>query len=388
MKIAILSIYPASRPFHGGQRRVDAIGRVLRAAGHSVFVIPVFFPGSYPNHDREEARTALPDHLLAGLHRAGLREDLHLHRLLGAGVPAFEATRARIDEIRPDILHLEQPWLFPLLDPLLAVLPRATRERLRIVYGSQNIESLLVPARFRDEAGALERAAACRADLVVAVSEADARVLSGWRATSGTGPVILAPNGSWPPILDPAAPRLIAEDYLLVVGSAHAPNAAGYWDVFGRIPGCVPPDARLVVVGGMANLLRDDPRYRHFRKLNDHLVRLMGVVDEATLQALLTHARGICLPINAGGGTNLKTAEALLTLKPVIALRTAFRGFEDAAALDGIYIADTENDFRACVRRLFRGNLSSRRRAEDVERYGWSATLDKLAPAYERLART
>jgi glycosyltransferase involved in cell wall biosynthesis len=384
VKIVTLSTYPVSHPFHGGQRRLDAISCVLRGAGHEVLALPLFFGGHYPEHDAQEARTALPDDLHAALSRAGWREDLHMHRLLRPGVPAFDAACARLREIGPDVLHFEQPWLVPLLEPLLAALPDPAR--VTVVYGSQNIESGLIPERFRAETLALEQAATRRADLVIAVSAADAQVLTGWRAPGREVPVLLAPNGSWAPVLETQGPRPMEEDYVLLVGSGHAPNAEGYWDVIGRIPGCIPPDARLVVVGGLGDLLRSDPRHRHFRMLNDHLVRLMGKVSEEALQALLSHARGICLPIKSGGGTNLKTAEALLTLKPVIAMRPAFRGYEEALHLGGVHVADTEAVFRGLMRQLFTGTLTGTRRAEDVAQYTWDRTLADLPAAYDRLA--
>ena len=160
VKIVTLSTYPYSQPFHGGQRRLDAIARILRAAGHEVFALPLFFPGQYSRHDATEAITGLHDTLRAEMLSAGLREDLHLPSLLQAGVPAFDAARHRLFEIRPDILHVEQPWLFPLVDRLLEVLPDAPR--ISVVYGSQNVESDLMPERFRDEARAIEQAAVRR----------------------------------------------------------------------------------------------------------------------------------------------------------------------------------------------------------------------------------
>lgn len=385
VKIVTLSTYPVSQPFHGGQRRLDAIVRCLRAAGHEVETLPLFFGSNYPDHDATEARTALPGEMYRGLVEAGLREDLHMHRLLKPGVPAFDAALDRLSAFAPDLLFFEQPWLFPLLDALLGVLPAP--ERVRVVYGSQNVESVLMPEPHRAETRALEQAAVHRADLVIAVSAADADVLAGWRPASGREvPVFVAPNGCWPPELDAGAPRPVAEDYVLMVGSGHPPNAEGYWDVIGRIPGCIPPDARLVVAGGVGDLLKADPRHRHFRRLNDLLVQVTGRVSEPRLQALLAHARAILLPIKSGGGTNLKTAEALLTLKPVIAMRPAFRGYEEAMTLGGVHVAQTEAEFRSLVRQLFTGALQGSRRAEDVNRYTWDAMLSGLPAACARLA--
>ena len=142
VKIVTLSTYPVSSPFHGGQRRLEAICRVLRGAGHEVRAMPFFFGPHYPQHDAEEALTALPVELHGELARAGLREDLHMHTLLRPGLPVFEAARRRLAEIRPEVLHVEQPWLMPLLDALTEGLER----RPAVVYGSQNIESVLAPA--------------------------------------------------------------------------------------------------------------------------------------------------------------------------------------------------------------------------------------------------
>lgn len=380
VKIAVLSTYPVSRPIHGGQRRVDAILRALGKAGHEVRPLPVFFGSNYPEHGAAEAPTALPGEDLQRIFAEGRREDLHMHELLHPGQPVFDALRDQLRAFAPDVVQFEHPWLFPLLDrmPELA--------DVTVVYSSHNIEADLAPARFRDAVLAVEQAAARRADLIVAVSEADARSLSAWAAEGRGAPVVVAPNGCWPPALDPSVPRPVKEDYLLLVGSGHAPNAEGYWDVIGKVPGCIPPDARLVVAGDLGNLLRSDPRHRHYRMLNDHIVQLAGKVSDSALQALLTHARGILLPIKSGGGTNLKTAEALLSLKPVVAMRPAFRGFEEAMTLDGVHVAETEADFRSGVRALFAGDIAGTRRAEDVARYGWDATLSGLAAAYDGLA--
>ena len=386
VKIVTLSTYPVSRPFHGGQRRLDAILRVLRGAGHEVSALPVFFGDNYADHDPIEARTALSADLLHRLHDKGQREDLHMHHLLAPGTPAFDAICQRLHDLAPDAVQFEHPWLFPLLDHLPG------RDHLKIIYSAHNIETDLMPDRFRAQTRALEQAAARRADLVIAVSAEDAAVLNSWRAPElggkrggGQSAVVVAPNGSWPPALDASVPRPLAQDYLLLVGSSHPPNVQGYWEGIGKIPGCIPPDARLVVAGGMGDLLQRDPRHRHFRLLNDHLVHVTGRIEEERLQAFLTHAKGICLPITTGGGTNLKTAEALLSLKPVIAMRPAFRGFDAAVTLSGVHLADTAQAFRAGVRDLFAGRLTSARSAGDVARYTWEATLADLPPAYARL---
>lgn len=380
MRIVSLSTYPVTLPQHGGQRRVDAMIRC--AAGHGIEIInvPIFFGPGYPSSSAEDQQTALSGEDHAALTSAGLLADLHIHTCLHPEHPALVAALSRIRSLEPDAIQFEQPWLFPVFEPFFDDDPALAGAK--VIYSSQNIESDLLPEAYHAEATDLESRLARRADLVIAVCPADARVLEGWRSP-GQLPVVLAPNGSWPPPpLPEDATRPIAEDYVLFVGSAHPPNAQGYWDSFGVVPGCIPPEGRLVIAGGVNNLLGADPRFQKFRRLNAHLVHNLGVVTEEHLVSLLHHARAICLPITTGGGTNLKTAEALLSLKPVVAMRTAFRGLEQFAHLPGVFVAEDAVGFRKLIRDVFTGKLTSSRTAGDVAGLEWASTLAALPPAY------
>lgn len=381
MRLLTLSTYPASRPLHGGQRRVDAIRRAAVGAGFAYLNLPVFFSESYPEADIRERLTALPDRLRGRLVAQGLREDLHLHRVVTDDLPAMAELARQVGAFRPDAVQLEHPWVFPLLERLRQRLPDLNSARL--IYSAHNIEADLMPPRHRAETMALEKLVTAQADMVIAVSEADALRLRGWTDAHRFVPVVVAPNGCWPagPAVGDGV-RVVPEPYVLVAGSAHPPNAQGFWDSFGTVPGCIPPNGRLVVAGGVCALLRADPRFERFRRLNDAVVRYMGVVGDDTLANLLHHARAICLPITGGGGTNLKTAEALVSLKPIVARPAAFRGFEDARVLPGVQIEPGAPGFRHAVRRMFSADLPPARRSEDVARYTWPATLAGLGRAY------
>lgn len=383
MKIVSLSSYPVSTPQHGGQRRADAIIQRAAVQGVQITNLPIFFAASYPGASAEEMQTALDDMHRAGLAQAGLREDLHICHGLTPDHPAVAAALARIRALAPDALQFEQPWLYPLFAPLLA--KGGALGDLAVIYSSQNIESHLLPTAFHAEATDLEQRLTRRADLAVAVCAADAAVLESWRSP-GQRPVVLAPNGSWPPPALPSdSPRPIPQDYVLFVGSAHPPNAEGYWQTMGVVPGCIPPTGRFVIAGGVNNLLGADARFQKFRRLNAALVQNLGMVSEAELSLLLHHARAICLPITGGGGTNLKTAEALLSLKPVVAMRAAFRGFEGFADLPGVYLAEDAPGFRRLIRDVFTGRLGSTRKASDVASLEWTSALAPLQQAYQAL---
>jgi len=381
VRIAAIAHYPISTPLHGGQRRVAAIRDRARAAGHEFRLFPVYVSTSYPETTEEERTTALPPDVMSTLQSSALRDDLHLARVFEPDHPGFRALVGHLGDFRPDIVQFEQPRLFPLLEDALTTTPGL--DRARVVYSSQNVETELINDPWRAEAEAIERRLVQRADLVVAVSAADAARFQAWRAP-GQAPVIVAPNGCWAPDPAPDTPpaRPMDEDFALVVGSAHPPNAQGYWDCIGMFPGFLPPETCLAVAGGMNALLTADDRFQRMPLLNREFLRSFGVVPEDQLQALLYHARTILLPITEGGGTNLKTAEALMWLKPVVAMKPAMRGYEDAAGLSGVFVADDPQEFRALCREVMCGRLRSERRAGDVAQYGWPAQLEPLIGAY------
>ena len=132
----------------------------------------------------------------------------------------------------------------------------------------------------------------------------------------------------------------------------------------------------------MAHLIANDQRFQRFPALNQAFIQTIPTLDDAGLHGLLYHAKVIFLPITAGGGTNLKTAEAFLTLKPVVAMRPALRGYQEAEDLSGVYVADTPNQFRAFLRQTMIGTLTSQRTPKDVQLYAWPAQLAPLIDFY------
>lgn len=379
MKIAAFGHYPIHAPLHGGQRRVAAIAAEARRAGHEFRYVPVYSTRGYPDGSPDEQKTAVPAELLDRLHDPRRREDLHFAQTLG-GHPLVESLIAELKHYAPDAVQFEHPWLYPLFAEALARDPQLAKATL--IYSAHNVECDLIDPRWRDAALALERDLALRADLVVAVSDADAALFDRWRGPTRRATVV-APNGCWAPDVTTTPPAPIQGDFALVAGSAHPPNATGYWDCFGEIPGFLPPRARLAIAGGMTHLVTRDDRYRRYARMNAEFVAPLGVIPEDRLSALLHHARAICLPITEGGGTNLKTAEALMWLKPVVAMRPALRGYEEAEDLPGVHVADDPLTFRRLLRDAMTGAIGSTRTAAQTARYGWPARLAPLIDRYE-----
>jgi glycosyltransferase involved in cell wall biosynthesis len=101
--------------------------------------------------------------------------------------------------------------------------------------------------------------------------------------------------------------------------------------------------------------------------------------DEKNLALLSCDA--VILPVTNGGGTNLKTAEALLSGKPVIATKVAFRGYERCLSAPEVFIDDDAREFyhhmvQIASRTTKDGNLHLVRRPQDVEGLSWDAILE------------
>ncbi len=362
-RILQITSYPTQRPLHGGQLRAHHTARVLEASGHSVDRMAVFsrsqYPaaGEVPSVDLDNATTArrLPE-IWPVL-------DLTTSELAATDETCFRAFARRAQAAQADILMLEEPWLWPAVRRWRAHLPSAPP----VIYNAYNIEcrakaSILADAEIPAAAGiaaeveALERGLAASAAAVSATTAEDAAVIADWTGRT----VTVARNGT---VLRPVAhlhrilpvPLEPWHRFLLFVGSAHPPNATGFWDMV--IPAL--PELRsgqlIVVAGGVSHLIqerldREGPVYL----ARDRLV-LFGQVSNMALSCLLGNAAGMLLPITYGGGSNLKTAEALVSGLPIVGTSQAFRSFDEYADLPGVAIADTQAAFAAAIRDLFDG---------------------------------
>ena len=86
--------------------------------------------------------------------------------------------------------------------------------------------------------------------------------------------------------------------------------------------------------------------------LNVARIQVLGVLDDADLSAVKSLAHAFLLPIGAGGGSNIKTAEALYSGKPVVCTTKALRGFEAYRSLPGVRVADTPKEFQSAIRSI------------------------------------
>ncbi len=356
-RIIQLTPYPLTNLIHGGQIRCHAIATALRQAGHEVLSFAIYTPGSYPQADINDIPLP-PERLLPDPELIYFTDYFS-----GVYAAANDEVMARVDKLfarfMPGVVLVEQPWLFPVVEKL------AAKYSFWLIYSSQNIEwrlkeKLLSPAALGrhkpviESVRALEERLITSADYVFACTVTDA---DEFKRQANPANVLIAPNAVSPFEYDS---RRVTDwywhfgkrPYALFVGSHHLPNANGFWEMLQPGLAFLGPRQKIVVVGGVCNLLFSHAGHKPQRALNEDRIVLAGYQTRPELLALLMASSLVILPITQGEGSNLKTAEALYSQKPVLATPAAFRGYEFALLWPNVSIADTSETFRAQLKKL------------------------------------
>jgi len=308
---------------------------------------------------------------------------LSMLRAMGHRVSAAEELQARLPDYRrwtaeADLVVFDHPFAFPFIEPVLG-------DR-RVVYSSQNIEARILgdyfqrihptgreKARLDQRIRAAEQALTRRADLVIACTERDARHYR----SDGARRVVVAPNGSLrlPPIEDPELAGVPYERYALFISSGWSPNVEGLLRYCEDL--MLPPDRALVCAGGIG-----DSAHAAMKRLRANAsLAFTGRVSHARLGAITSGASAIVIPMLDAGGSNIKTAEALLTRKRILATPHAFRGFEAFAGSAGVTLCPSPIELQKALSETLEQEPRHFERPE-AEALLWPAAL---APAEEAL---
>lgn len=364
MKTLQFSSYPISVPQHGGQLRVAAMKKSLSDAGIETASIAVFDAAHY--------RDCLPtDFPIPDGNFAYYIKDHPWDLMLSAVINNDPDRRAKfvesLTEQNADVYIFEQPWLWPLVREVVKTNPELKRP---VVFSSQNIEFDLLREILRKASGGiltdhdnwlleytyqLEKELCEKADLVVACTKSDLDFFSAqFKVKRG----VVFPNGINPPtvvssgVAEQYAKRYAGQKLAGFVGSAHPPNAEGFERLCGENLGYLPPGDRIAVIGGVCDLIYNRSRENLFVALNDSRCDYLGRVSQEDLDAVLARCDVIMLPILTGGGSNLKTAEALVSGKTILSTSLAFRGYDRFRNFPTVNIADDPREWRAKLRDL------------------------------------
>lgn len=364
-RILAFGTYPIRVPRHGGQRRCAALGLAHRRAGHHYAYACAYSHGSYPAEEVTAYDYPVTEPDMVG---GGWATDVQAGVFSARNEDAFRHFVDIAKAIDPDTFVLEQAYMWPLVKRLKTLDQFAD---VKVVYSSHNVEGPLKSGVLR-KAGVksetrlkvvalvdeLEREAVASADLIIACSDADAATYRAW---GKRGPILTVPNGIDPLVTTGGSrPEPLAERYALFVGSAHIPNRDGFISlVLGEGLQYLPLGKCIAVAGGVSELIYHDTIYQRRAHSNGLRTHFYPRPTDSELSALIENAHVIILPIQDGGGTNLKTAEALLSGKWVVGTENAFRGYERFVKAPGVRIANDHRDFALIFRDLLRADSLS-----------------------------
>lgn len=398
-RVLVTSTFPIQEARDGGRKRVRAIVDAYGRRFSDVVYAAVYESRHHPVAGPFDI--ALPPGLAAEALARPLTGDLIAGRAIAGDGTVRQHFLELFRRFRPDVIHVEHPFSWLGLRRLLA------EEGLdpKVVYGSANVEAPLRAEILRacgaqeslveeveHEIAELEREFSRECDLLAACTESDLQ----FHRSVGAARTVLAPNG-----MDPMRPgpderrvwreRLRAEEierFALFVASPHVPNQVGVAEIIGGGLGFLGRHERIVFAGAIGGAIQERlAREGDSVEAATFWLRAMnaGSLPEPRLQALIAEADALLLPITSGGGSNLKTAEAILADTRVIATSTALRGFEWFADFPNVWIADTRTGFRQAVREAFDAPLEPRTVAQ--QELAASVTWERcLAPLVEAVA--
>lgn len=373
--------YPISRPQHGGQLRARAIHEALKAAGCSMRPLTLFDSRSYP--DETPDIDVAP--ALSGLSGPWQVMDY----LAGQAVMQHDTTLSRLAQslsAQPfDLLILEEPWLSP---PLLALRERGVFSA-PLMHNSYNVEfeakaRILQSDHIADaeklvtEIRTMETNLFRAADACSAVTQEDARQIANWCRK-----VVVAPNGTSVRKrrhLRGVLPQGLVPEvhYALFVGSAHPPNVSGVMDLLLPALAQLKSHERILLAGSLCGPVQQRLQDSDLPFMTRDKLELCGFVSDFRLDCLIENAAALVLPIPYGGGSNLKTAEALLAGKPIVATPAAFRGYETFRDFPQVRLADTATGFAAALRDTLDQPPRCDTASPALQQLQWSHTLQPI----------
>ena len=215
------------------------------------------------------------------------------------------------------------------------------------------------------------------------------------QAVAETGGEVPSQAESWPIAVIPIAvdtsqlpplERAPESTNIVTLGTLHyQPNADGIrWfarQVFPLIHRQA-PDTRLTIIG------KNPPAdFTRLAEQSVGAITVTGYVPDLT--SSLQSAALMVIPVRAGGGMRVRILEAFSRAIPVVTTTIGLEGIQAEPGKD-VLVADTPEDFAACVVRLLhdprlREDLGKNSRLFVEQTYDWRIVLKKLDEVYERV---
>lgn len=362
-RILVFSTYPVRNPRHGGQFRAEALLSAYQQFG-KVKYVAICNSAVYSSKDCSKWDIRVPGNLQQQIELSPSREPI----LIGQFATTDAELNGRIQEIissySPQIIVLEQPYLWPAVKLALEL---SAVPFPKIIYSSHNLEAShfyelskinelsKMQTEFSQDQLWLEDVEtnlAFNCDLIIATTNEDK---IHYQKLNSSSQIALVNNGYSQNSSkiskkqnNAIHKKIKFENYALFVASAHTPNVQGFLDFIGTRLGFLPPRTGILIAGTAGPVIGMKAANRESRWLDLfwNRIQIWGFATEAELQIITDSASVVILPISAGGGSNLKTAQALQSGKPVIATGHSIRGFEFVYAKPILVQAKTESEFR------------------------------------------
>lgn len=403
-RVLMIAPYPIKKPKHGGQKRASALYEFYKENFMEVRFCAIFNKTTFHADEYESTDICLGDpKLLENINSSPHTGELIVGTSISKDIHVRSYFAKLISEYKPSIIHVEQVFLYTGLKELL----RDLNMTPKIIFGSQNIEYLMKAEIFNglnlnktktepivQQIRKLEEEFSRDADLVIAVSESDGEV----HRAMGAKRIVIASNG-----INKIAPSKQSinnwtnfkkskkiKGIVTFVGSGHPPNWFGFLTMIGNDTSFIESGYKFVSAGGVSGYFKEvykksSTEGKLFWK------NMFGVqhISDDELAGLIHESEVLLLPITSGGGSNLKTAEAILADKKVIATSFAFRGFEEYLSLPNIYIADNPKEFKNKINRAL--SSPAKQRTENQQKLAnqvqWKYTLKPIEKELKLLAR-
>ncbi|GAB3623024.1 glycosyltransferase family 4 protein [Mariniluteicoccus endophyticus] len=355
LTIGLVCPYSLARP-GGVQNHVLGLAGHLVGAGHEAHVLA---PGS-PAPDQLAAHGLTPERVTS----TGLALPVPANgstARIGFGPLTAARTRAWIDRLRPDVLHLHEPVTPSASLHALWAAPRRTA----VVA---TFHSVADSSRLREAAGAVLGRCLARIDVAVAVSEAAAEQV---RAPYRVDPAVV-PNGFRQAEFAGAVSRT-ARPRITFLGRVDEPRKG--LDTFVAAAGAIHaarPDAHLVVAGPGRRTL-PAPMQR------------LDILSDADRARLLRSSDVVVTPNTGRESFGLVVIEALAAGAHVVAsdlasFRAVVTDGDGRVHADLVPVADADALARAVLEAIRRP--ADERGRDHVGRYDWASVGPRLEAAY------
>ena len=382
LKIIQLANYIVEEYNQGGKIRSFEIRKALSSAGY--FVETISFVLGKESRLKNNIIEVSEDDFFKKIND-GTISDWAISDFVMECDVLWDSLRKYVKRFNPDVLLVEQPFLWPIAQSLIS--NNVVSHYCLIINSTHNIEYNLKNAiysevfsnhlrkKYLTHVKFIENEICKKADFTLCVSADDRNY---FKQLNKKNSVHVFSNGckfesntidkNW------AKAFKNTKNNWVFVGSWHQPNIEGIRRLVDS--GLCNLDSRKVklwILGSVGEPIKNF--IQHFNK-NDTVVQIVGESSDADISNSISASTGIIIPIWSGGGSNLKTAQALLSEKQIIATTFAFRGFENYISESGVKIFDDSSDF---VEELANQSFNSHKCIrKGVEKLKWENILSGL----------